>query len=72
VPLLRQSQGRIVITGCASAAMCEAVRRELAPWNTRVVLIGPAGSPSEAAARAVAQALTTPRPRALLMAASCP
>jgi len=72
VPLLRQAQGRIVITGCASAAMCEAVRRELAPWNTRVVLIGPAGSPSEAAARAVAQALTTPRPRALLTAASCP
>jgi hypothetical protein len=38
--------------------MCEAVRRELAPWNTRVVLIGPADGPPDVAARAVAQALT--------------
>jgi len=72
VPLLRQAQGRIVITGCASAAMCEAVRRELAPWNTRIVLIGPADSPPEVAAPAVAQALTAPHPRVQLTAASCP
>ena len=67
VPLLRQAQARIVMIGLggagtapqgALAALCEALRQELVPWNIHVVLIEPSDSPPEAAARAVARALT--------------
>jgi NAD(P)-dependent dehydrogenase (short-subunit alcohol dehydrogenase family) len=67
VPLLRQAQARIVMIGSggagaapesALAALCEALRQELAPWNIHIVLIEPSDSLPEAAARAVTRALT--------------
>ena len=67
VPLLRQAQARIVMIGSAGAgaapesalaALCEALRQELAPWKIHVVLIEPSDSPLEVATRAVTRALT--------------
>lgn len=67
VPLLRQAQARILMIGSggagaapesALAALCEALRQELAPWNIHVVLIESPDSPPEVAARAATRALT--------------
>lgn len=76
VTTLLAASGYHVYAGVSSfadgIALHAAVRRELAPWNTRVMLIGPADSPPEVA-RAVAQALAEqPHPRARLTTASCP